>query len=365
MFKVYHFILDDRLGGPHRYCQNLSSLSKNLIKNEIVTTGTNNFSEFSLINFRRVNKILYPIEIIINVILLLNRFLFKNEICRSQNIFHVHGAPNLAPLLAARFLKIPVVWCFHETFDEMKLFVKTGNFFLKKGNYQLVSVSKLAIQKYKLDDCKIISPCIDTRFWKPTGKNKSKIFNKNKIKITVVANISPNKGIDVLLSALKKFDGEWELDLIGLKLENYSNYYNSLKLLSENLNKNKIRVNFLGLRDEIFIRNHLNKTDVFVLPSISEALPISLLEAMAMQCICIATKVGDISKVIDDRKTGYLIKRRSVKSIKKVLKVVSSLSINDREMIGQNARKFIIKNFTEKEFLKRHTDLYLSMIRQK
>ncbi len=364
MFKVYHFILDDRLGGPHRYCQNLSSLSKNLIKNEIVTTGANNFSKFSLINLRRVNKILYPIEVTFNIILLLNRFWLKNENHPFKNIFHVHGAPNLSPLLVARVLKIPVVWSFHETFDEMKLFVKLGKLILKGSNHKLVSVSKLGIQKYVLDDCTLISPCIDTTFWKIIGNNNIKKLNKNKIKITIVANLSPNKGVDLLLTALKNFDYEWTLDIIGLRLENYSNYFKNLKLLGEKLNKNKIRVNFLGSRNEIFIRAHLSKTDIFVLPSLSEALPISLLEAMAMECVCIASTVGDIPSVINNNKTGFLMKRKSVTSLKNILIKVLSLSIQDRKTIGKNARKSVIKNFAKKDFLKKHINLYHSLFKK-
>ncbi len=62
---------------------------------------------------------------------------------------------------------------------------------------------------------------------------------------------------------------------------------------------------FAGERDDI--PELLKISDLFVLPSVSEGLPISLLEAMAARLPLVATRVGGIPELIEDGKTGYLV----------------------------------------------------------
>ncbi|KIA89940.1 glycosyltransferase [Kaistella jeonii] len=52
---------------------------------------------------------------------------------------------------------------------------------------------------------------------------------------------------------------------------------------------------------------YLKNADFFIMPSESEAWPLVIAEALILQKPIIATKVGDVEMMIDDRKTGYLI----------------------------------------------------------
>jgi glycosyltransferase involved in cell wall biosynthesis len=64
-------------------------------------------------------------------------------------------------------------------------------------------------------------------------------------------------------------------------------------------------VRFLGLRDNL--PELLAAADMFVLPSLYEGLPLSVLEAMAMAKAVVATRVGGTPDVVDDGVTGLLI----------------------------------------------------------
>jgi glycosyltransferase involved in cell wall biosynthesis len=66
---------------------------------------------------------------------------------------------------------------------------------------------------------------------------------------------------------------------------------------------NKVR--FLGFRDDPAAL--LQAMDLFVLPSLSEGLPVSVLEAMAAGRPVVATDVGGNREVIVDGRTGFLV----------------------------------------------------------
>jgi glycosyltransferase involved in cell wall biosynthesis len=65
------------------------------------------------------------------------------------------------------------------------------------------------------------------------------------------------------------------------------------------------RVQLLGLRDDV--ETVLAAADVFVQPSLSEGLPLAVLEAMASALPIVATRVGGIPEAIVDGETGLLV----------------------------------------------------------
>jgi glycosyltransferase involved in cell wall biosynthesis len=65
------------------------------------------------------------------------------------------------------------------------------------------------------------------------------------------------------------------------------------------------RVRFLGHREDV--HDLLSIYDIFVLPSLSEGMPLALLEAMAAGLPAVASQVGGVTEVLEDRKTGFLV----------------------------------------------------------
>ena len=63
---------------------------------------------------------------------------------------------------------------------------------------------------------------------------------------------------------------------------------------------------FLGHREDV--HDLLSICDIFVLPSLSEGMPLALLEAMATGLPAIATHVGGVTEVLEDQKTGLLVR---------------------------------------------------------
>jgi len=78
-------------------------------------------------------------------------------------------------------------------------------------------------------------------------------------------------------------------------------------------------VEFLGWITSTKKAEVLNNSDVFILPSYYEGVPISILEAMSYGKAIIATNVGGVSEIVTDRENGLLIKPGDLEQIEKSL----------------------------------------------
>jgi colanic acid/amylovoran biosynthesis glycosyltransferase len=67
------------------------------------------------------------------------------------------------------------------------------------------------------------------------------------------------------------------------------------------------RVRFLGYQSSDQVRALLQDTDVFVLPSFAEGVPVVLMEAMASGVPVVATRIAGIPELVDDGVSGYVV----------------------------------------------------------
>jgi len=105
------------------------------------------------------------------------------------------------------------------------------------------------------------------------------------------------------------------------------------------------RVDFIPwLSKDKFIKK-ISKCSIFVLPSSSECMPVSLLEAMASGKSVIASDIPGPQDIITHGHDGFLFEKENANELKKCLE----LCLSDRELrreIGENARKTIEKDYT-------------------
>src|SRR3989338_731668 len=130
-----------------------------------------------------------------------------------------------------------------------------------------------------------------------------------------------------------------------------------LKILLETYKIPKERYTFLG-----FINNHelpwlYKKSSVFVLPSFYENFPISLMEAMAMRCVCVATNVVAVSELIEDEKDGFVVPAGDFEAIcKRVEQLLGNGKL--RKSFGLKAEQKIRKNFSALQMEKNTRKVY-------
>ena len=117
--------------------------------------------------------------------------------------------------------------------------------------------------------------------------------------LACVASLTPRKGHAFLLRALVDLPENVELIIAGEGGE-----MATLKALAGEL-KLESRVRFAGFQSDV--RPLLRAADAFVLPSLHEGMPISLLEAMAMNCPVVATRIAGVPEIVREGETGKLV----------------------------------------------------------
>ena len=170
--------------------------------------------------------------------------------------------------------------------------------------------------------------------------------------IGVCARLCFEKGITYLLKAMPIILNSYPDSI--LLIAGNGPLEEQLKAETNKLNIDK-HVKFLGLRKDI--PELLKIFDVYVLSSISEGLPMGLLEAMAAGCPVIATSVGDIPEVIKTNETGILIKPESHDDIANaVVNLFGNSSLRNKIII--NAQKVFNEQFEAAIMTKQYEKLY-------
>jgi glycosyltransferase involved in cell wall biosynthesis len=85
--------------------------------------------------------------------------------------------------------------------------------------------------------------------------------------------------------------------------------------------------------------------DVFLMPSLNEGLPLTLLEAMACGCCPVATTAGGIPEVLCNRDLGWLVPMGDAAAFTNAMAEAASLSPEQRAALGVRAREQVVKNF--------------------
>jgi len=155
------------------------------------------------------------------------------------------------------------------------------------------------------------------------GKAMEKSFHPgHPVRITYMSNIDPTKGILILLRALKSIvadappftltiAGAWTSSGLAVKEQ-----------VDSFIDRGPLRetVHFIGIVKGTKKEDLLKETDIFVLPSLSEAQPLSILEAMAARCPVVSTRHGAIPETVSDGQTGILVEKENVAELARALK---------------------------------------------
>ena len=123
------------------------------------------------------------------------------------------------------------------------------------------------------------------------------------------------------------------------------------------------RVKFLGSRTDI--ADLMNAADGLVLSSISEALPMVLLEAAACKLPCVATDVGGNPDIVIHGLTGFLTPPSNPEALAGSMLRLCSLPSSVRDRMGEQARRHVASRFALGEVTGQWESLYSELLAKK
>jgi len=115
------------------------------------------------------------------------------------------------------------------------------------------------------------------------------------------------------------------------------------------------RIHLLGYRDDV--KDWLGAMDVFTMPSLSEGLPLSLLEAMAAGVPPVVTKVGGMPEVVRDGENGFIVPPGNVAALASRISFLLENAQLAAKM-GVAARNGILIQFTVDRMAAEYRTLY-------
>ena len=175
--------------------------------------------------------------------------------------------------------------------------------------------------------------------------------------ILFAGRLSKVKGLPYLIQAFSEISNDYDTDLL---LVGSGPDEKGLKKMVR-LKNIEDRVHFIPLVDKDKLREYLSKCSIFVLPSLFECMPVTLLEAMASGKPVIASDIPGPKDIITHGKDGFLFKKENVNELKKYLE----LYLSDgklRRKIGENARKTVEEKYTFEKIADSYLKLYEELL---
>ncbi len=251
-------------------------------------------------------------------------------------VIHSHSTFGYLPLILVKpFLRVPMVTHVHATTagwlhasprawrGNDPLHLRDGltreRFFYSKVD-RLVAVSQSVARElecfYGIDRrrIRVVQNAVDANLFKPLPKSgaKAKLGWEGKRTILFVGRPSPMKGLEQLLRAMNlvlRRLSDVQLVLVGGSPKFIGRNGIPLDFLISSVVEDEFRdrIRIAGPVPNTSLPEYYSAADVYVIPSIYEASPKTLLEAMACGTVAVATRVGGIPEVIKSGFNGYLV----------------------------------------------------------
>ena len=203
---------------------------------------------------------------------------------------------------------------------------------------------------FKASHVHVLPNCIDISQAKTFRRDN---YEAKPLEIVYLGRIEPNKGMDDMLAAtetLRDRGVDFVLHLAGKEQSGTAYLPRFEKALGR-------RFKYEGVvagkeKDELLRRCHL-----FLLPSLYEGLPMSLLECMSYGMVPVTTDVGSINTVVEDGKNGFFVKQKDPKGIADIICALDNDRTRMREM-SSRAQQTILSKFSPEHYITTLNQIY-------
>jgi len=277
----------------------------------------------------------------------LRKYLKENKV----DLIHAHSSSFFSAVLVKLILpKIKIIW--HDHYGISQDLLARKNIILKFGSLFFTGI--ISVNSALRDWAKSYLWCSNIIYFpnfildSSISNEKINLNGSEGKRIICVANLRPQKNHILLINAAKvikdKFP-DWTFHLFG---KDFNDSY------SDQLKK---KVNDLQLQNTVYFYGTTNNVNasllqcqIAVLPSLSEGLPLAILEYGLNRLPVIATNVGEISKIISSEKEGVIIESNNLNALVTAIeKLIESEKF--RNDLGLNLFNKVQKDFSAETIL--------------
>lgn len=340
MTKVALCIPSLVMGGAERFVVDLARMIDKK-KYEVQVIITRNGVKTQLWNELRDNDI-EIIDVSDNNFFRMTKNVFMYFITQRPSVVHANVGSMLHIMLAAKLARIPKK--LYTVHNEAKLLFGNSKFkkmiyksaFLNFGFVPIAicdTVKKTLINEFSLKSEYI--PCVKNGV--DINKFRFERMAHHKVRIISVGSLYQIKNHQAIIDAFAELYSEnKELRLLILG-EGVQREFLEGKIDKYNL---KEVVSLPGIKKDV--ASYLQASDIYVSASLTEGLPLSILEAMSCGLPVVATNAGGTVDIVKNNVNGIIVSRSDSKELKNALE---KLLNNDdlRERFGTNSRNIAIE----------------------
>ncbi|AIU69543.1 hypothetical protein TEU_03840 [Thermococcus eurythermalis] len=312
-------------------------------------------------SFTFLNRIFWVFEVM--------KAIVHNHKKAPYSLIHAHAnLPGLPAKILSRLLNIPVLYTVHgsgiEALERMygrgiksRILHMFEVFLQRKIEYNIEMTVDRRFLKYPNVNRPIYIPNgVDVKKFDKISVAKSKMF-----KILFVGRIHPQKGLRYLVEAIKEIQGEFDgnmgvVVIVGGSAE-WTPEEKEVRALIKKLGLERYFI-FKGKLSEKELLKEYKSSTLFVLPSLFEGMPLTLLEAWASKLPVIATKVGENPYLIKHRYNGWLVEPGNVEDLAEALRDALNTPRTKLEIMGGRGYMIVFEKFNWDDIAERLLILY-------
>ncbi|HZY26394.1 MAG TPA: glycosyltransferase family 4 protein [Bacteroidales bacterium] len=330
----------------------------------VISVYSKYFAVFNFIPSYKVGSVVYKSYVFFKSLFKLFFTLISN---RKIKIIHIHGASN-----ASFYRKFIVFFIGRYLFREKIVYHIHGGGFSYFYNKSSSFSRRLIRILLSNSDCVITLSQSWYKYFNDNFNIKKLVVLPNIIDYPHKLNrtVSHDSLIFLFFGLISEAKGIF--DLLNVIEINKDHYRSRMKLLiggNGDTQKLKTLITEQNMGDIIeflgWVGNEkkiavFNNSDVFILPSYAEGLPISILEAMSYGKAIIATDVGGVSEIVRENENGILIEPGNLKQIEQAINNFlenSDMVKRFGEVSELHARKYL-----PDEVLKNLEEIYISLL---
>ncbi|MCE7861148.1 MAG: colanic acid biosynthesis glycosyltransferase WcaL [Chloroflexi bacterium] len=264
---------------------------------------------------------------------------------RAEGIEHIHAHYATHPALLAWIvhkltgISYSITVHSHDIYDCHAMLgtkLRGARFIATISNYNINYMANL-LGEWTREKCHIVRCGIDPLRFTPAQSERGKIF-----KILQIGTLHWKKDQVTLIKAAARLRGmgvPFQLTIIGEGEERPKIEAEIKKSNAGDL------VVLAGAKTQSEVAQLLRQADCYIQSSVSEGIPVAIMEALACELPVVATKITGIPELVLHEKTGLLVEPGNIQDMANALQFMYLHPDQARDM-ARNGREWVLKEFT-------------------